>query len=40
MELWMKLLFGNWAGLLSVLVIVFMIGMAIFLTRMFIKKSR
>ncbi|NIP72555.1 MAG: DUF3149 domain-containing protein [Gammaproteobacteria bacterium] len=33
-------LFGTWPGLLSLFVIVFMIGMAIFLVRMFMKLSK
>jgi hypothetical protein len=35
----MDLLFGSWAGILSFLVIAFMIGMAIFLVGMFMKRS-
>jgi hypothetical protein len=40
MELWMDLLFGNWIGLLSMFVFVFMIGMGIFFTIMFLGKSK
>ncbi len=38
MELWMDLLFGSWIGILSLSTIMFIIGMAIFLLRMAIKK--
>ncbi len=40
MSLWMDLLFGNWIGLLSVFVIVFMLGMGIFFIWFFTKKSK
>lgn len=33
-------LFGNFTGLLSLFVVVFIIGMAIFLLVMFMKKSK
>ncbi len=39
MDLWMKLLFGNWIGLLSMIVIFFTIGMAVFYTYYFMKES-
>jgi hypothetical protein len=40
MELWMNLLFGNWIGLLSMFVIAFTVGMAVFFAWLFIVKSR
>lgn len=36
----LKNLFGSWTGLLSLFVIVFMIAMAIYLVRMFLKLSK
>ena len=38
MDLWIDLLFGNWIGLLSLFTIAFIIGMAIFLFRMAVRK--
>ena len=40
MELWLDLLFGNWIGLLSMLVIFFMLGMAAFFIAFFVSKSK
>ncbi len=39
MDLWMDLLFGNWFGFSAVLVILFMLGMGVFFTILFIKNS-
>lgn len=39
MQFWMEL-FSTPTGLLSLFVIVFMLGMATFLTTMFLKKSK
>ena len=38
MKMWIEL-FGSFAGQLSLAVILFMIGMAIFFIRLFVKKS-
>lgn len=40
MELWLDLLFGNWIGLLSMLVIFFMLGMVAFFITFFVNKSK
>jgi hypothetical protein len=40
MELWLDLLFGNWIGLLSMLVIFFMLGMVAFFVTFFVAKSK
>ena len=40
MELWLNLLFGNWIGLLSMLVIFFMLGMVAFFIAFFVTKSK
>ncbi len=36
----MDLLFGNWIGLLSMFTILFMVGMAIYFTVLFMSKSK
>ncbi len=36
----LKILFGDWVGLLSLFTIVFIIGMAAFLTWFFLRRSR
>ena len=38
MELWSEL-FSDWVGILSFLVIAFMVGMVVFFLKMFIGKS-
>jgi hypothetical protein len=38
MDIWLDLLFGSWIGILSLFTICFIIGMAIFLVRMMIRK--
>ncbi len=38
MDIWLDLLFGSWIGILSLLTIGIVIGMAIFLVRMMIRK--
>jgi hypothetical protein len=35
----LELLFGSWTGLLSLFVILFMVGMAVFFITMYLKKS-
>ncbi|MGV6851139.1 MAG: DUF3149 domain-containing protein [bacterium] len=40
MDLWLDLLFGNAVGASSVAVVVFIIGMAIYLARMFINNAK
>lgn len=40
MELWLELLFGNWVGLLSMIVIFFMLGMAGYFVWFFLSKSK
>lgn len=40
MSFWMDLLFGNFIGALSMFVILFMLGMGIFFTWVFVTKSK
>lgn len=40
MELWMNLLFGNAIGLMSMIVIFFCLGMAVFYGYYFINKAK
>jgi hypothetical protein len=35
----LELLFGTWTGLLSLFVILFMVGMAVFFVVLFLKKT-